>query len=331
MIKEEKLTNILEQWESVSPDALRAAFLDSDAPQFVELDARMSQEKGCPGPREQQMDDVHLPIYTRPNYDNPKDDLSALVEKIVKSGKKHVVLAYITSEPYLKKVTSSNIHKTEIARLLDQEGCDELHAALEAKGITIDHLPMVKLSKQKSGVGDAESRDIKPVRFWTPVPPPEEASYVVIDDTLEKGTTMRGFMSHLRHHGITDNQIAGIYVSHAFYYKHTSELCQNDNQKEFVRHLRKNHPEIAERADTVLQLVGIDRIEALTSHEMQNLGGAKDYVSPSLFDYYRNFDYSIKKVVEELDRYHAIPEPTLDYVAQHRQLLQGTLPSVTRE
>ncbi len=317
MLKKSTIDDIPNRWDTITPAELRSALMDTEMPPLVELDARKPEERGYAGPRER-LGSGKVPQI----FDNRTQSLSDCLSSIYQKLDHHdtIVLAYPTSKYHLGDVQNTRtVHTHEMKRLHSQSfvlELEEVEKYLSDMGLHVMFLPLVKLTTL--GIID-NNNHISPIRFWTPSTPPADAAYLLIDDVVEHGRTTQGMLSYLHTHGIADQNIVGIYATLDRGYR---GVLQDQSQREFINSLRANHPNIAERADVILHLIGVENLEALTRAEAIRIGITKDATPES-------FDQSIKSLLENIKNYPAIPEPTIEYVRDCKNLLEEPCASVS--
>ena len=300
----DKIRYIATYWEEVTPEYLRAALINYDASAAVKLDRSTPEERGYAGPRERQLTNYDINIF------KGKLSIDALEKSLLAHDRKKVVIVYPTSESRLSDEQHEyNIHVSRINGLITNY--DRLVSTLQSHDIAIEYLPVIKLTGLS--VGHSGSNKIKPVRFWTSQKPPKDATYLLIDDVVESGVTLKSIASYLQEQEIKNEDIVGIHVDNACH--ESLPILQTDEQQQFVSTLRSEYPNIAERANIILHLIGIDRIEALTHTEAEDIG-IKEGATP------QSFDAHIRRLVHDLEEYFAIPEPTTSYVERCRSLLR---------
>lgn len=313
MLKQSTLDDIARRWEKISPQELHGLLINPDAPDVVQLDARTSTEKGYAGPRER------LPIPERFRGFRPTEyfgiDPEKFVEETHKRGLKKIVVVYPTSHRHLSGTPEwGDVHEEEINRLGVSKYIRSLQNEAAKHHMAIEYLPMVKLTH---GLAWTHETAMTPIRFWTSSKPPQDAAYLITDDIAQHGTTIASMLSHLTRHGISDTHLVRGSLS--------TPLGLQDRQMKFISDLHERFPEVAGRADVVLNLIGISGIEAMTFREARSLGIDSDTIcSP---DSAKNFDGMIRFTLKEIQRYADIPEPTANYVSRSRNLLKETTPT----
>lgn len=238
MIEQKTIDEILQHWDHIPPEVLRAKLDDPDAP-LVQLDTRNPEQKGYSGPRERLATSQPIPIYREGM------GMMDVLQKIENMGNKNIVIAYPTSHKHLEIVRNGQDVNAHELNYYIGELYPRLIEKLEQKGMNVTFLPLVKLTQRR--VVD-DHNPVKPVRFWTSRKPPENATYLLVDISIETGVTTFAMRSHLKHHGIAEAQIAGTLLNNELYADNI--IDQTDGQREFIKTIREQHPAMAARADS---------------------------------------------------------------------------------
>jgi hypothetical protein len=265
---------------------------------------------GFPGPR------ARLPI--------PEGfDTSALppVDEARRLGLRKIVITYPTDKFCLEASKARaeansarfpNLHWAELSRLHLQEQAQDLCKQCAKAGITVEFLPMVKLTSGRA----LDHIKISRVRFWAATQPPTDAAYFVFDDHMSKGTTVAGMLALLVAHGVPEDRLIRPVIANGLRpFKLTTE------QKQGIAHLREHHRDTAAHVDAALNSIGVGGMDALTYDDAQYLGLYS--ATPS-----------VAAVREKLDAvfdsreppYEPIREPDRDYAEPLFKLLEARAP-----
>lgn len=338
MIEQDTIDYLTQHWQQLTANELRAALINPDAGNYVSLDTRTPAMRGYAGPRER----LPLPERFRRggkdwrsiDYEN-KDDphrLRQLVEEVKKAGLRKIVVAFPSSERRIKEAIKrsqnndfakdeNEIIYSELQGLDLKQHIEQLELLAKQHNITLEFLPMVKLTNTtiKSFDFDKVNSIIPSVRLWTDKRPLKDAAYYLVDDITISGITLSTMLSHLTHHGIDDSHLIRCKAAER-------NIGLTDAQLNFMRHLRANKPEIADKADVVLQLIGIDSIEALMPRELPNTIDwqcyeEKDFPFTRFEQDAQKFDLKMKNFLDVyLHSYQPVAEPTPQYTDKIRQL-----------
>jgi hypothetical protein len=272
-----ELDRLFKDWEVKPPifakNAKKTFVLES------ELRFRSQEKSGYPAPRS------ILPIPD--GFTLRKADLVAEVEKL---NLKKIVIVYPTQFYNLERCrfltknypeTYSDMHWAAIHEFFDTDRLNAIMNKATGKGIVVEFLPMVKLAKGSSNMGN-------PVRFWTPTKPQPEAAYVLCDDIMGEGKTYAAMLSHLTAYGVPGEHMIGSLNGEK------EPLTLRQEQKQGIAWLRNNHPDTAARADIILDLIGIGGMDGLTSMQAKRYGISSATPSPE------KVDDSMKELTESI-------------------------------
>jgi hypothetical protein len=219
----------------------------------------------------------HLKIFSKRDYRDPKELAKIAVKAAAEKSADTIVIVYPTKLSHLAGKTVGEVKvrndkaalvQKDLLRLDISENvlsfCKKTKSACHDKGLKFKIMPLFKVTENSSvGLGA-----MGPVRFWSPTAPKQNAIYIPVDDIVEKGRTVAAMCGLL-----TANGVEGSYIPFVFTrQKEVDSITLSERQKAQILDLRQHHKDICKRADAVVKLVGIDKLESLLFLEANHLG-----------------------------------------------------------